>query len=161
VGKQQLVEIAKALSKNVRLLILDEPTAALSEKDSEVLLNLLLELKSRGVTSIIISHKLNEVRRVADTITVIRDGASISTLHVNTEAITDVSIMRASVGRTIENRYPDRHYRADENVLEILNWNVWYTEHTERQVIRDVSMNVRAGEVVGIAGLMGSCRTEL
>lgn len=161
VGKQQLVEIAKALSKNVRLLILDEPTAALSEKDSEVLLNLLLELKSRGVTSIIISHKLNEVRRVADTITVIRDGASISTLHVNKEAITEDRIVRDMVGRTMENRYPERDYRADENVLEVRNWNVWHPEHADRQVIRDVSLNVRAGEVVGIAGLMGSGRTEL
>lgn len=161
VGKQQLVEIAKALSKNVRLLILDEPTAALSEKDSEVLLNLLLELKSRGVTSIIISHKLNEVRRVADTITVIRDGASISTLHVNKEAITEDRIVRDMVGRTMENRYPERDYRADENVLEVRSWNVWHPEHADRQVIRDVSLNVRAGEVVGIAGLMGSGRTEL
>lgn len=161
VGKQQLVEIAKALSKNVRLLILDEPTAALSEKDSEVLLNLLLELKSRGVTSIIISHKLNEVRRIADTITVIRDGASISTLHVDKEAITEDRIVRDMVGRTMENRYPERDYRADENVLEVRDWNVWHPEHADRQVIRDVSLNVRAGEVVGIAGLMGSGRTEL
>lgn len=161
VGKQQLVEIAKALSKNVRLLILDEPTAALSEKDSEVLLNLLLELKSRGVTSIIISHKLNEVRRVADTITVIRDGASISTLNVNKEAITEDRIVRDMVGRTMENRYPERDYRAEENVLEVRDWNVWHPDHADRQVIRDVSLNVRAGEVVGIAGLMGAGRTEL
>lgn len=161
VGKQQLVEIAKALSKDVRLLILDEPTAALSESDSQALLDLLLELKAQGVTSIIISHKLNEVRRVADRVTVIRDGATISTLDARTEEITEAQIVRDMVGRDMAHRYPERERRAGETLMEVRNWNVWHPEHAGRQVIHDVNFTVRAGEVVGIAGLMGAGRTEL
>ena len=160
VGKQQLVEIAKALSKNVRLLILDEPTAALSESDSQALLDLLLELKGQGVTSIIISHKLNEVRRVADSVTVIRDGATISTLDAR-QGLTEDRIVRDMVGRDPAHRYPDRDRRAGEVLFELRGWNVWHPEQRDRQMIRDLSMTVRAGEVVGIAGLMGSGRTEL
>ena len=160
VGKQQLVEIAKALSKNVRLLILDEPTAALSESDSQALLDLLLELKGQGVTSIIISHKLNEVRRVADSVTVIRDGATISTLDAR-QGLTEDRIVRDMVGRDMAHRYPDRDRRAGEVLFELQGWNVWHPEQRDRQMIRDLSMTVRAGEVVGIAGLMGSGRTEL
>ncbi|WP_347919873.1 multiple monosaccharide ABC transporter ATP-binding protein [Paracoccus marcusii] len=160
VGKQQLVEIAKALSKNVRLLILDEPTAALSESDSQALLDLLLELKGQGVTSIIISHKLNEVRRVADSVTVIRDGATISTLNAR-QSLTEDRIVRDMVGRDMAHRYPDRDRRAGEVLFELRGWNVWHPEQRDRQMIRDLSMTVRAGEVVGIAGLMGSGRTEL
>ncbi|NMM43674.1 sugar ABC transporter ATP-binding protein [Rhodospirillaceae bacterium KN72] len=161
VGKQQLVEIAKALSKDVRLLILDEPTAALSENDSAALLDLLLELKAQGVTSIIISHKLNEVRRVADRVTVIRDGATISTLDAATDEITEGRIVRDMVGRDMAHRYPERERRAGDTLLEVRNWNVWHPLHADRQIIRDVSLSVRAGEVVGIAGLMGAGRTEL
>ena len=161
VGKQQLVEIAKALSKDVRLLILDEPTAALSESDSQALLDLMLELKSQGVTSIIISHKLNEVRRVADTVTVIRDGGTVSTMDARTEDITEDRIVRDMVGRDMAHRYPARPRRADDLLMEVEGWNVWHPEHAERQVIRDVNLTVRAGEVVGIAGLMGAGRTEL
>ena len=160
VGKQQLVEIAKALSKNVRLLILDEPTAALSESDSQALLDLLLELKGQGVTSIIISHKLNEVRRVADSVTVIRDGATISTLNAR-QGLTEDRIVRDMVGRDMAHRYPDRDRRAGEVLFELRGWKVWHPEQRDRQMIRDLSMTVRAGEVVGIAGLMGSGRTEL
>ena len=160
VGKQQLVEIAKALSKDVRLLILDEPTAALSESDSQALLDLLLELKAQGVTSIIISHKLNEVRRVADSVTVIRDGATISTLDAR-QGLTEDRIVRDMVGRDMAHRYPDRDRRAGEVLFELQGWNVWHPEQRDRQMIRDLSMTVRAGEVVGIAGLMGSGRTEL
>ena len=160
VGKQQLVEIAKALSKNVRLLILDEPTAALSESDSQALLDLLLELKGQGVTSIIISHKLNEVRRVADSVTVIRDGATISTLDAR-QGLTEDRIVRDMVGRDMAHRYPDRDRRAGEVLFELRGWNVRHPEQRDRQMIRDLSMTVRAGEVVGIAGLMGSGRTEL
>lgn len=161
VGKQQLVEIAKALSKDVRLLILDEPTAALSESDSQALLDLLLELKSQGVTSIIISHKLNEVRRVADSVTVIRDGATISTIDARGGQLTEDRIVRDMVGRSMENRFPPRERRAGDVVFELKNWNVWHPEQADRQMIRDLSMHVRAGEVVGIAGLMGAGRTEL
>jgi len=161
VGKQQLVEIAKALSKEVRLLILDEPTAALSEADSQALLDLILELKAQGVTSIIISHKLNEVRRVADTITVIRDGTTVSTLDAHEHAITEDRIVRDMVGRDMAHRYPERERHAGEVLMEVKNWNVWHPEHAERQVIRGIDLTVRAGEIVGIAGLMGSGRTEL
>ncbi|OOY19679.1 ABC transporter ATP-binding protein [Thioclava sp. DLFJ5-1] len=161
VGKQQLVEIAKALSKNVRLLILDEPTAALSESDSQALLDLLLELKAQGVTSIIISHKLNEVKRVADSVTVIRDGATISTIDARGGDLTEDRIVRDMVGRDMAHRFPDRTRRAGEVLFELKNWNVRHPEHRDRQMIRDLSMHVRAGEVVGIAGLMGSGRTEL
>ncbi|WP_010141843.1 multiple monosaccharide ABC transporter ATP-binding protein [Oceanicola sp. S124] len=161
VGKQQLVEIAKALSKDVKLLILDEPTAALSEHDSQALLDLMLELKAQGVTQIIISHKLNEVRRVADSVTVIRDGSTVSTMDARKEEITEDRIVRDMVGRDMSDRYPPRPHRAGEMLMEVEDWNVWHPEHADRQVIRNASFNVRAGEVVGIAGLMGSGRTEL
>ena len=160
VGKQQLVEIAKALSKSVRLLILDEPTAALSESDSQALLDLLLELKAQGVTAIIISHKLNEVRRIADRVTVLRDGATISTLDARGAAISEDRIVRDMVGRDMASRYPERTRRAGAVVLEVRDWNVFHPEHRDRQVIHDLSLTVRAGEVLGIAGLMGSGRTE-
>ncbi len=161
VGKQQLVEIAKALSKEERLLILDEPTAALSESDSQALLDLMLELKQQGVTQIIISHKLNEVRRVADSVTVIRDGSTVSTMDAKTQDITEDNIVRDMVGRDMAHRYPARERRAGEVLMEVKDWNVWHPLHTDRQVIEDVNMAVRAGEVVGIAGLMGAGRTEL
>ncbi|MCB1339027.1 MAG: sugar ABC transporter ATP-binding protein [Maritimibacter sp.] len=161
VGKQQLVEIAKALSKEVRLLILDEPTAALSEADSQALLDLMLELKKQGVTQIIISHKLNEVRRVADTVTVLRDGTTVSTMDARTEDVTEGRIVRDMVGRDMAHRYPARDRRAGDVLMEVQDWNVWHPEHAGRQVIENVNLTVRAGEVVGIAGLMGAGRTEL
>jgi putative multiple sugar transport system ATP-binding protein len=161
VGKQQLVEIAKALAKEVRLLILDEPTAALQENDSQKLLALLVQLKAQGVASILISHKLNEIRQVADRITVLRDGATVSTLVNEGGAIPEDRIVRDMVGRDMTHRYPPRERRIGAPLLEVSNWSVWSPEHADRQVIRDVSFTVRAGEVVGIAGLMGSGRTEL
>ncbi|MDE3121103.1 MAG: ATP-binding cassette domain-containing protein, partial [Paracoccaceae bacterium] len=160
VGKQQLVEIAKALSKDVKLLILDEPTAALQENDSRKLLDLMLELKAQGVTSIIISHKLNEVRQVADTVTVIRDGRTITTRDAKA-GLSEAEIVRHMVGRDMSHRYPIRERRAGDLLMEVEGWNVWHPDHAGRQVIRDISFNVREGEVVGIAGLMGSGRTEL
>ena len=160
VGKQQLVEIAKALSKDVKLLILDEPTAALQENDSRKLLDLMLELKAQGVTCIIISHKLNEVRYVADTVTVIRDGMAVSKLDAS-QGLSEDRIVRDMVGRDMSQRYPDRTRRAGEVVMAVKDWNVWHPEHAERQVIKNINFNVRAGEVVGIAGVMGSGRTEL
>lgn len=160
VGKQQLVEIAKALSKDVKLLILDEPTAALQENDSRKLLDLMLELKAQGVTSIIISHKLGEVRYVADTVTVIRDGSTVSKLNAKA-GFSEDDIVRDMVGRDMTHRFPEHKRSPGKMLLEVENWDVWHPEHAERQVIKNAAFNVRAGEVVGIAGLMGSGRTEL
>ncbi len=161
VGKQQLVEIAKALSKEVRLLVLDEPTAALSEADSEALLDLILDLKAQGVTSVIISHKLNEVRRVADTITVLRDGATVSTIDARDRDIPEDRIVRDMVGRDMAHRYPERERNIGGVLFEVRDWNVIHPEHADRHVVHDINFTVRAGEVVGIAGLMGAGRTEL
>ncbi len=161
VGKQQLVEIAKALSKEVKLLILDEPTASLNENDSDRLLELLLELKARGVTSIIISHKLNEISRVADAITVIRDGATVDAMDCGGGAVSEDRIIRAMVGREMADRYPKRTPQIGAPVFEVKGWKVRHPLHRERAVVNDVSFYARAGEVVGIAGLMGAGRTEL
>ena len=159
VGKQQLIEIAKALAKDVRLLILDEPTAALQENDSQKLLDLLLELKAQGITSILISHKLNEISRVADRITILRDGATVSTLTAS--EISEERIIRDMVGRDMAHRYPDRTPDIGKVLMEVTGWNAWHPDQKDRQMIRDVSFNVRKGEIVGIAGLMGTGRTEL
>ncbi|MDB6452960.1 multiple monosaccharide ABC transporter ATP-binding protein [Falsirhodobacter sp. 20TX0035] len=158
VGKQQLVEIAKALSKRVKLLILDEPTASLQENDSETLLNLMLEFKAQGITSIIISHKLNEIRRVADSVTVLRDGHTVSTMSA---PFSEEQIIRQMVGRDMNSRFPDRVPNIGKLLLEVDHWSVRHPEHAERMVVRDVSFNVHAGEIVGIAGLMGAGRTEV
>ncbi|WP_428244057.1 multiple monosaccharide ABC transporter ATP-binding protein [Gynuella sp.] len=161
VGKQQLVEIAKALSKDVKLLILDEPTASLNEKDSDALLELLLEFKKQGITSILISHKLNEIRKVADTITVIRDGTSVSTLDCTTQDISEDKIIADMVGRDLSDRFPPRTPNIGDTIFEVKDWNVYHQQHADRHLIKDVSFHVKAGEVVGIAGLMGAGRTEL
>ncbi|MBL4599245.1 MAG: sugar ABC transporter ATP-binding protein [Rhizobiaceae bacterium] len=161
VGKQQLVEIAKALSKKVKLLILDEPTSSLQENDSQKLLDLLLEFKKQGIASILISHKLNEVSQVADTITVLRDGATVSTLDCHADKISEEHIIRDMVGRDMAHRYPERTPNIREKLFEISNWNVWHPEHSDRQMIKNINLSVSCGEVVGIAGLMGSGRTEL
>lgn len=108
VGKQQLVEIAKALSKEVKLLVLDEPTAALNDEDSAQLIDLILELKEQGITSIIISHKLGEIRRVADAVTILRDGRTIETLDVADPATTEDRIISGMIGRDLDHRFPDR-----------------------------------------------------
>lgn len=160
VGKQQLVEIAKALSKSVKLLILDEPTASLNESDSEALLNLLIEFRKQGLTSIIITHKLNEVRKVADQITVLRDGMTVKTLDCHNEEISEDVIIRNMVGRDLEDRYPPRDVPIGETILEVKNWNAFHQQHRDSQVLHDINVNVRKGEVVGIAGLMGAGRTE-
>ncbi|WP_340119251.1 multiple monosaccharide ABC transporter ATP-binding protein [Pelagibius sp. 7325] len=166
VGKQQLVEIAKALSKRVKLLILDEPTASLQENDSQKLLDLLLEFKAQGITSILISHKLNEVSRVADSITVLRDGAAVSTLDCRPgrsagERIDEARIIKDMVGRDMAHRYPERRPRIGAVLLEVKGWTAHHPQHPERRVVKDVDLTVRRGEVVGIAGLMGAGRTEL
>jgi putative multiple sugar transport system ATP-binding protein len=161
VGKQQLVEIAKALSKKVKLLILDEPTASLSETDSEALLQLLLSFKAKGIASILISHKLNEISKVADRITVLRDGTTVETLDCRNGGIDEDRIIRGMVGRTMANRYPVREPRIGDMLMEVEGWTVHHPVHAERAVVRNVSLNLRRGEIVGIAGLMGSGRTEL
>ncbi|HMQ33271.1 MAG TPA: sugar ABC transporter ATP-binding protein [Chloroflexaceae bacterium] len=161
VGKQQLVEIAKALSKNVKLLILDEPTAALNEDDSANLLDLLRGLRDQGVTCILISHKLKEVISIADTVTVLRDGQTVRTLDAHKGEVSENVLIKHMVGREIENIYPPRPAKAfGEVTLEVKDWSA-YSPSLGRQVLRDISLNVRKGEIVGIAGLMGSGRTEL
>ena len=160
VGKQQLVEIAKALSKDVELLILDEPTSSLNENDSQALLQLLREFRDQGIACVLISHKLKEVEAVADTITVLRDGAVIESLDARSEQVTEDRIIRGMVGRDMTQRFPPREATIGEVLLEVKNWKVAHPIYSERMVINDVSLNVRAGEVVGIAGLMGAGRTE-
>jgi putative multiple sugar transport system ATP-binding protein len=161
VGKQQLVEIAKALSKNVKLLILDEPTAALNENDRQNLLDLLLDLRKQGITSILISHKLNEVVRVANSITIIRDGMTIETLKVGIDDINEDRIIKGMVGRDMTHRFPERKPKIGEVIFEVKNWNAYHPLNEERQISKDININVRKGEIVGIAGLMGAGRTEL
>lgn len=161
VGKQQLIEIAKAMAKKVELLILDEPTAALNDEESRRLLDIMLDLKSHGITSIIISHKLNEISYVADSITVIRDGKTIETLEKGRDEFTEDRIIKGMVGRELTNRYPERHCEIGDTIFEIKDWNVYHSDDAQRQVIKDVSLHVRKGEVVGLAGLMGAGRTEL
>lgn len=161
VGKQQLVEIAKALSKEVKLLILDEPTSSLNESDSNALLDLLLEFKEQGISSVLISHKLNEVSKVADSITILRDGATIETLDCHKETITEDRIVKGMVGRDLTNRYPTRQANISDVIFEVKDWNVHHPLHDDRKMVHDVSLHVKRGEVVGIAGLMGAGRTEL
>ncbi len=162
VGKQQLVEIAKALAKHAKLLILDEPTASLNESDSQALLDLMLEFKKQGMTSIIISHKLNEISYVADKITVIRDGSTIETLDKAVDDISEDRIIKGMVGRDLTDRFPKRTEKHIGDInLEVKDWTVYHPLYTERKVVDSVSMNVRKGEVVGISGLMGAGRTEL
>ncbi|MDY3728862.1 MAG: multiple monosaccharide ABC transporter ATP-binding protein [Candidatus Choladocola sp.] len=161
-GKQQLVEIAKALAKNAKLLILDEPTSSLNESDSKALLDLLLKFKSEGMTCIIISHKLNEVSYVADKITVIRDGSTIETLTKGVDEFTEDRIIKGMVGREISDRFPKRPgVKIGEVNMEVKNWTVHHPIYMERKVVDDVSIKVHKGEVVGISGLMGAGRTEL
>ena len=161
-GKQQLVEIAKALAKHAKLLILDEPTSSLNEQDSKALLDLILRFKAEGMTSIIISHKLNEVSYVADKITVVRDGSTIETLDKTVDEVSEDRIIKGMVGREITDRFPKRHDVTIGDInLEVDNWTVYHPLYPERKVVDNVSMNVRKGEVVGIYGLMGAGRTEL
>lgn len=162
VGKQQLVEIAKALAKDVKLLILDEPTASLNESDSQALLELMLEFKKQGMTSIIISHKLNEISYVADKITVIRDGSTIETMDKEVDDFSENRIIRGMVGRELSNRFPAReNVKIGDVCMEVDHWTVHHPMTPAKKVVDDVSFYVRRGEVVGISGLMGAGRTEL
>ena len=158
VGQQQLVEIAKAFSKSVRLLILDEPTAALNEEESANLLELIKEFRNQGITSIIISHKLNEIVNVADRITILRDGQTIETMAGN--QISEERIIRGMVGRDLTNRYPERHPQIGDPFFEVKNWTVHHPIDTNRIVNEDLNLMIRKGEIIGIAGLMGAGRTE-
>lgn len=162
VGKQQLVEIAKAVSKDVRLLILDEPTASLNDEDSRNLLDLLLEFKAQGITSIIISHKLNEVSYVADKITILRDGQTIESLDAKSPEVTEDRVIKGMVGRDLTHRFPDnRMPDIGETIFEVKDWTVYHPLHDDRKVVDNIQLNINKGEIVGIAGLMGAGRTEL
>ncbi|NLU71640.1 sugar ABC transporter ATP-binding protein [Streptomyces sp. HNM0575] len=170
VGKQQLVEIAKALSKEVRLLILDEPTAALNDEDSRKLLELIRELRGQGIACIVISHKLNEIRHIADSVTILRDGRTIETLTVREHPddepeISEDRIIRGMVGRDLDQRFPPRTPYEGEDAgrvaMAVSGWTVRHPIDHQRKVVDDVSLEVRRGEILGIAGLMGAGRTEL
>jgi putative multiple sugar transport system ATP-binding protein len=161
-GKQQLIEIAKALSKNVRLLILDEPTSSLNEEDTKLLLDLLLEFKKQGMTSIMISHKLNEIAYVADYITILRDGASIETINNASHNIDENRIIKGMVGREMKDRFPKREHNISKEVgLEVRNWTVHHPVYEEKVICNQVNFKVHKGEIVGFAGLQGAGRTEL
>ncbi|MCK9547207.1 MAG: ATP-binding cassette domain-containing protein [Sphaerochaeta sp.] len=167
VGKQQMVEIAKALAKHAKLLILDEPTSALNEKDSAHLLEILKELRdTNNISSVLISHKLNEVAAVADSITILRDGRAIETLEVErdqngTASISEDRIVKGMVGREITEMYPKRDNPIGDVLFEIKEWTVSNPDNPERKKLDGVNVTVRAGEVVGLAGLVGAGRTEL
>ncbi|NLM12600.1 MAG: ATP-binding cassette domain-containing protein, partial [Epulopiscium sp.] len=159
VGQQQLVEIAKAISKNADLLILDEPSAALTERETENLLEILRTLKAKGVTCIYISHKLNEIFEISDTITVLRDGKTVGTIP--TSEMNEDKLIAMMVGREMSERFPRKEHTPKEVVLEVKNWTVHNPEIPEKEIIKNVSFEVRKGEILGIAGLMGAGRTEL
>ena len=162
VGKQQLVEIAKALVKNARLLILDEPTAALNDDDSAHLLDLMRQLRSQGITCIMISHKLNEIRAVADSTTIIRDGKTITTLDMHRRGgVEESEIIRHMVGRPLDNRYPEHEPTIGGEALRIEDWTVLHPVDPGRRVVDGANIALRHGEIVGLAGLMGAGRTEL
>lgn len=145
VGKQQLVEIAKALTKDVKLLILDEPTAALNDTDSAHLLGLLRDLREQGITCIIISHKLGEIVDIADSTTIIRDGETIETIDMHGEDATQNRIIRGMVGRSLDNRFPDRTPDIGEEIFRIDNWSVSHPTQAGRVVVDNASISVRAG----------------
>jgi putative multiple sugar transport system ATP-binding protein len=160
VGKQQLVEIAKALSKRVKLLILDEPTAALNDEDSQHLLDLLRHLKEQGITSIIISHKLNEIESIADTTTILRDGRVIESLRMKQDKVNQERIIKGMVGREMENRYPVRKPQIGAEILRVEDWTAYHPIDSQRMIVDNISLTVSAGEIVGLAGIMGAGRTE-
>lgn len=159
VGKQQLVEIARVLRlADVKVLILDEPTAALTEAETEILLGILLELKKNGMSIIYISHKLDEVMRIADYVTVLRDGESVGGAEI--ERLNEPEIVRLMVGREINELYPERQAKRGDVVLEVRHMNV--KEHfTQKSIVEDVSFTLRKGEILGVFGLIGAGRTEL
>ena len=161
-GKQQLVEIAKAFSKKVKLLILDEPTSSLNDEDAKMLLDLLMEFKKEGLTSIIITHKLNEIIYCADKATILRDGTCIETLVKGVDEFSEDRIIKGMVGRSMEDRYPAREHNVQPDInLEVKQWTVHHPLYPERVVDDNISFHIRKGEVVGFSGLQGAGRTEL
>jgi len=161
VGQQQLVEIARALSKDVKLLILDEPTSALNEEDSEHLLDLMRGLRAKGLTSIMISHKLNEIAAIADSITIIRDGRTVETLDAAAGEVDEDRIIRGMVGRSLDHRFPDHTPQIGETFFEVSDWTVEHPQVPGRMVCKGSTFHVKHGEIVGFAGIMGAGRTEL
>ncbi|MEZ0536735.1 xylose ABC transporter ATP-binding protein [Caldicellulosiruptoraceae bacterium PP1] len=159
IGQQQMVEIAKAISKNSKILILDEPTAALTEGETRQLFRILRDLKNHGVTCIYISHKLEEIFEIVDNVTVLRDGKTISTNSIT--ELNEEKIINMMVGRELTERYPKKKHTPGKVVFEIKNWNVYDPDNPEKTIIKDASFQIRQGEIVGVAGLMGSGRTEL
>ena len=161
VGMQQLVEIGKALSKDIKLLILDEPTAALSEDDCANLLQILRDLKVQGITCIMISHKLREVLAIADTITVLRDGQTIASIDATERHVEENEIIKYMIGREIDDKFPKRSdSRFGDICFELKNWTA-FDPSKGREILHNININVRRGEIVGIAGLMGAGRTEM
>jgi D-xylose transport system ATP-binding protein len=158
-GKQQLIEIAKALNKNAKLLILDEPTSALTSAETRTLLDLVAEFKARGMACVYISHKLDEVAEIADTVTVIRDGTHVATRPM-AELTTD-DIITMMVGREMKNLFPREDHDIGEIVFEARNVTVWDLTNPDRKLVDDVSFTLRRGEILGVAGLVGAGRTEL
>jgi len=161
VGKQQLVEIARALSKKTELLILDEPTSSLNDDESDKLLKLILEFKNQGITSVVISHKLNEVLKVADTVTILRDGRAISSYSVKDDKLTEEMIIKDMVGRDLTHRFPERVSSPGETVMEVKNWTVYHPDYHKIKVVDNVSFYLRKGEILAFCGPMGAGRTEL
>ncbi len=159
VGHQQMVEIAKALSKQAKILLLDEPTAALTESEVATLMGILRRLKAGGVTCIYISHKINEIFQIADTVTILRDGETISTKPICDTSENEVISMM--VGRQLSERFPRVEHNSGDVVLEVKNFNVYDPDNPERKLVENAEFNVRCGEILGIAGLMGAGRTEL
>jgi putative multiple sugar transport system ATP-binding protein len=161
VGKQQLIEIARALSKQIDLLILDEPTSSLNDEESEKLLDLILELKNQGLTCVMISHKLNEVLKIADSVTILRDGTSISSYDVKADNLTETTIIKDMVGRDLTQRFPERHTVPGDTIMEVKDWTVYHQDYHSIRVVDDASFYLKKGEVLAFCGHMGAGRTEL
>lgn len=159
VGQQQMVEIAKAISKQAKILLLDEPTAALTESEVATLMGILRRLKANGVTCIYISHKIGEIFEIADTITILRDGATIATKPIKDTSENEVISMM--VGRELSERFPRVSHQSGDVVLEVKNFNVYDPDNPEHKIINNANFQVRRGEILGISGLMGAGRTEL
>ncbi|MFA7371094.1 MAG: sugar ABC transporter ATP-binding protein [Sphaerochaetaceae bacterium] len=161
VGKQQLVEIARAISRKAELLIFDEPTSSLNDEESENLLKLLLEFKNEGITCIMISHKLDEVLAVADSITILRDGLSVASYDVTKEKVSKQKIIKGMVGRELKNLFPEKEPDIGEVVFEVKDWTVFHPDYHDMKIVDNASFFLRKGEIISFCGPMGAGRTEL